>query len=278
MNPPFLIMRVAVIGPICEDINIIDGKERHQLGSPVYYIGEALTNLGVDTVLIASGNANYDELKSEIIRIPAETIQFVNEYIDVNTRKQRAVVPDNIISLENFPEVLNDIDYVVLAPLFHNNFSPDLIERLNKPIGLIAQGMIRYLDGDKIIWKHPENILNILEYVDDLIVDVDEFKFIFGDENFRKYKLKNLIVTNGDKGSKIYTKDEVIEIPAFKANVVDTTGAGDSYFAGFLACQVSPEERGKFASMTAVLCIENYGCFKASYKDVQSRIGKNIKA
>jgi len=41
-------------------------------------------------------------------------------------------------------------------------------------------------------------------------------------------------VTQGAKGALVVTADEVIEVPAFDIEVVDTTGCGDAFSAGFL--------------------------------------------
>ena len=41
-------------------------------------------------------------------------------------------------------------------------------------------------------------------------------------------------VTQGAKGALVVTVDEVIEVPAFQVEVVDTTGCGDAFSAGFL--------------------------------------------
>ncbi len=41
-------------------------------------------------------------------------------------------------------------------------------------------------------------------------------------------------VTLGDRGSITWYKNEVIEVPAFKVDVVDTTGAGDVFHGGYI--------------------------------------------
>jgi sugar/nucleoside kinase (ribokinase family) len=41
-------------------------------------------------------------------------------------------------------------------------------------------------------------------------------------------------VTQGARGALVVTADEVIEVPAFAVEVVDTTGCGDAFSAGFL--------------------------------------------
>jgi sugar/nucleoside kinase (ribokinase family) len=41
-------------------------------------------------------------------------------------------------------------------------------------------------------------------------------------------------VTQGSKGALVVTADETIEVPAYVVDVIDTTGCGDAFSAGFL--------------------------------------------
>jgi sugar/nucleoside kinase (ribokinase family) len=41
-------------------------------------------------------------------------------------------------------------------------------------------------------------------------------------------------VTQGAKGALVVTADEAVEVPAYAVEVVDTTGCGDAFSAGFL--------------------------------------------
>ena len=71
------------------------------------------------------------------------------------------------------------------------------------------------------------------------------------------------IITLAEKGSLILNKDKVIEVSAKKVNkVVDTTGAGDQYAAGFLyglAKEKSLAECGRLGSIAAAEVISHYG-------------------
>ncbi len=45
--------------------------------------------------------------------------------------------------------------------------------------------------------------------------------------------LKNIIVTMGSRGSMWLTKDELVVVPPYKVEAVDTTGAGDAFIGCF---------------------------------------------
>ena len=73
-----------------------------------------------------------------------------------------------------------------------------------------------------------------------------------------------VIVTLGEKGSEIRRKGKpTLKIPAAKAErVVDPTGAGDAYRAGFVSGLVrgfSLESCGRMGSIAAVYAVEHYG-------------------
>ena len=82
-------------------------------------------------------------------------------------------------------------------------------------------------------------------------------------------------VTLGADGALVCTKEGSILVPGFKADMVDTTGAGDSFWGGFLKClldsgkkpeEVSIEEAAEFAkygNAVASLCVEKRGAIPA---------------
>ncbi len=70
------------------------------------------------------------------------------------------------------------------------------------------------------------------------------------------------IVTLGEKGAVLATKEKSFRVPAFVTKVKDLTGAGDSYSAGFLAEYLrskDPYQSALFAAATASLVIEASG-------------------
>jgi len=74
---------------------------------------------------------------------------------------------------------------------------------------------------------------------------------------------KIIVKTCGANGSEIYSNEDKIKIDAIATDVVDPTGAGDSYRAGFLSRFLngeSLEASAKFASSVSSFIIEHQGC------------------
>ena len=46
----------------------------------------------------------------------------------------------------------------------------------------------------------------------------------------RKKQGKIVVLKNGEAGCRIYTKDEILDVPSFQVEEVDPTGAGDTFF------------------------------------------------
>jgi adenosine kinase len=76
-------------------------------------------------------------------------------------------------------------------------------------------------------------------------------------------KVEIVIMTLGEKGSHIYTRNNILEVkPVIPKKVIDPTGAGDAYRAGFVSALLEGkglEECGKLASWVASKAIEYYG-------------------
>ena len=79
-------------------------------------------------------------------------------------------------------------------------------------------------------------------HLDYLLVNDDDALLISGqqtlDEAFvwmNARGLKHAAITVGAKGAIFYSADQKLAVPAFKVTVVDTTGCGDAFSAGFIA-------------------------------------------
>lgn len=102
--------------------------------------------------------------------------------------------------------------------------------------------------------------------------------------------IRCVTVTRGNEGTLVATREGTAQVPAFSARTVDTTGAGDSFWGGFLTCvsesgrpvdQLTLEDFQKFArfgNAVASLCVEKRGAMPAmpSRAEVAERLSRCV--
>ncbi len=79
---------------------------------------------------------------------------------------------------------------------------------------------------------------------------------------FLMHGIKTVILKLGQEGCIVATKKTRTRLPALKANVVDTTGAGDAFLAGFCTAYLANEsvvDCCKFGSAVSAVVIEAVG-------------------
>ena len=120
--------------------------------------------------------------------------------------------------------------------------------------------------------------------VDVLFANSDEITSLFETDDFDaavaaiRGRCSIAAVTRGEKGSVIVTRDQIHQIEAVPVEkVVDTTGAGDQYAAGFLfglAKGLSLPHAGRLGSLCASEVISHYGPRpQVSLKDLAAKAG-----
>lgn len=73
---------------------------------------------------------------------------------------------------------------------------------------------------------------------------------------------KLVVLKNGEAGSRVYYKDQVIDVPTFKVTEIDPTGAGDTFCGAFLTALIegkSLEECARFANAAGAMSVRKKG-------------------
>ena len=118
--------------------------------------------------------------------------------------------------------------------------------------------------------RHKSEFKKLVDdHIDILFANEDEIVCLYEAKNFDEAKFAVqkachlAVLTRGSKGSVIVSENEIIEINAQNINsVVDTTGAGDAYAAGFLhgiANNFDLKISGKLGAKFAAEVISYYG-------------------
>jgi fructokinase len=132
------------------------------------------------------------------------------------------------------------------------------------------------------LWDSEENAVESikigLSYADILKLSEEEAELLTGEKDplnackkLNEYDIKVILVTLGDKGSFYYHKNCYGYVNGRKTKVIDTTGAGDTFFGSAVHQIIKKgipiedlkksdfEEILHFSNIAASLCIENYG-------------------
>lgn len=123
------------------------------------------------------------------------------------------------------------------------------------------------------VWDTHGRWMKLLEpclpYVDIFLPSIEEAKRLTNKDRpeeiakeFISYGIKKVALKMSDKGCYIRSENEEHFIPPYKVKVVDTTGAGDCFVAGFLAGEIwgwDLEKCGKFANVLGAQCVQSIG-------------------
>ena len=140
----------------------------------------------------------------------------------------------------------------------------------------------------------PDIVKKIVSYSHIVKASDEDCRRLFGIDRGEEEKIAKLliewgaavgIITCGDRGAIVLTKDDVFKVPGFPGKIVDHTGGGDSFVAGFLVEYLRSRNVQKslmFASATAVLVIGKTGGVTVSrmpaLKEVYRKISEYEKS
>ena len=149
-----------------------------------------------------------------------------------------------------------------LDPDFWNGFLKNKKDSLCKIMWEIA--------ADAAQKENLETVRDIAGQLHAFSINMTEAKSLFGTsdreqiiEELRSWELELIFLRQGAKGAVMITADEVVEVPSQPdVQVVDTTGGGNSSTGAVLCGLVegrSPEICGRMGSISAAMCISQYG-------------------
>lgn len=281
---------ICCIGHITKDKIVTPNRIVYMAGGTSYYFAYAINQLPKDVSfsLITAMDPTEKEpvekmLKAGIdvtLNTSRNTVFFENTYGEnQNERKQRVLAKADPFSIRQLKDVEAKIFH--LGSLLNDDFSPEVVAYLAAKghVSIDVQGYLREVRDEKVYpidWKDKLTVLKNTYY---LKVNETEMKTITGLENPREaaklihsWGVKEVIITLGSEGSLIYLDDQFYEIPAYPPHeVVDATGCGDTYSAGYLYKRLqgaSPQEAGQFAAAMCTIKLEHNGPFNRWIEDV----------
>ena len=279
---------ICCIGHITSDKIVTPQAVNYLSGGTAYYFSCALSKLDLSYLLITSlapAEMHYVEaLRAKGIRIKVQpgsgTVFFENIYGEnPDDRTQNVLQTADTFTIDQLDNV--DANVFHLGPLLADDITLEFIRELSAKgrISLDVQGYLRKVINQKVYpvdWPEKQQAL---QYVSILKADVAELLALTGcpfvpdgAKQVADWGVEEIIITNGSKGSVIYSQSTVYNIPAYPPPViVDATGCGDTYMAGYLYRRTkgdSIQQSGEFAAAMAGLKTAANGAFEGTEDEV----------
>ena len=279
---------ICTIGHLSLDKVVTPQSVTYMPGGTSFYFSKALVHspirYGLITALAPQEHTIVDQLRAEGVTVYAQpsshTVHFENIYgTDQNHRDQHVLEKADPFSIAQLPDIKANVFH--LGPLLDDDIPVDLLERLARRslISLDVQGYLRHVVDQDVVYHDWADKRAMLPKVHFLKANEFEMEVLTGltdaHEGARYLAdlgVREVIITLGSEGSLVLTQGTFYEIPAFMPGaVVDATGCGDTYMAGYLSKRVkgaSVEEAGEFGAAMATLKIGSFGPFSGHYSRV----------
>jgi len=231
-----------------------------RLGAKVGFIGTAGNDESAEIKLRSMIDAGID--LSRLVRRPYPDDQVIIVHVHSETGER---VFSGVGNIQRQPLRIDELDkdYITSVKYLHlDGFHYE--SALQSAKWMREAGKKVVLDGHKTSGSVGQHIRNLLEYVDVLISGFGFAKGLTGISDIREAGKRILdmgpnifVQTEGEDGSWTITADKAFHTPAFKVDVIDTTGAGDVFHGAYIVGLLKGWNLQKVAIFsTAVSAIE----------------------
>jgi sugar/nucleoside kinase (ribokinase family) len=294
-------MSLLIVGTVAFDqIETPFGKTDRILGGAATYIGLAARYFTRDVRLVSVVGGDFPESTLQMLRdrhIDTEGIEVVpggksffwsgRYHRDMNCRD---TLTTELNVLAGFDPVLPppylDSRYVMLG-----NLTPGIQKKVLDQLGdrpeLVCMDTMNF-------WMDTawDDLLEVIRRVDVLTINEEEARQLSGEYSLAKAARKvlgmgprYLIVKKGEHGAMLFSDSQVFVVPAMPLEeVVDPTGAGDTFAGGFMGYVASRGDASfetlkkglVYGSVVASFCVERFGTDRLldlSDDDINERLG-----
>jgi len=181
----------------------------------------------------------------------------------------------------NIPDNYILSDYVFLA-----NIDPQLqefvLEKIKKPKLIASDTMSHWIIEKK------KALIKLLKKIDIFFLNETEARLFSGENNLYKaaksilkFGPKNVIIKKGENGALLFSTNSIFSVPAFLLeNVIDPTGAGDTFAGGVIGYLSSSKDKDLkkailYGTVLASFAVEDFSInrlINIKFFDIQKRL------
>jgi len=266
-------MSLAVFGSVgLDDISTPTGAVEGVVGGSAVYFSLA-ASLFTDVRLAANVGGDFPESAWSTLRARGTDLRGLQLFADRQTFRWSGRYVGDMNEAQTLNTELNVLIEEPLVPesykdsrfLFLANMSPDtqltILEQFPHAVAF-ADTMNLWIDTSR------ENLERLMSLVYGMVLNDGEARMLTGEHNLLKAgaKLQQMgpdviVIKKGEHGSFLFTPDGRFGLPAYPVeNVVDPTGAGDSFAGGMMGALAESDS----FSMEALRSAMAYGTVCAS--------------
>lgn len=276
--------KVVVVGSINVDM-VFTSKIRPKAGETVlgdaFYINPggkganqavAAAKLGAESVMVGCiGNDQNGDFAINNFKKQHVNTEFVDVIDGALTGVANIIVAENDNSIIVISGANNEVNELMIDKYKDVILSADIVlMQLEIPLKTVEYTLELCKKNNVRVMLNPAPAVELskamIENATYITPNEHELKIILGkncntEEEIKKYPNK-LIVTLGSKGVKYFDGKEIRLIPSYKVEVVDTTGAGDTFCGALAAALVEGKKLDKsieFANKAASYSITKLG-------------------
>lgn len=279
---------ICCIGHLTHDKIVTPRHTVHMAGGTSFYFSHAIKHMPVQYHLVTALAKEDHYFVDDLIQAGIDTtvlsskhtVYFENIYPDQSDYREQKVlsIADPFLAAD-----MMDLQASVfhLGPLLANDMSVELIRSLSTKgkISLDVQGFLRKVINQEVMATDWVNKKEVLPYIHILKANETEAEKLTGLSNHYDAAksladdgIQEVIITLGSKGSLIYAEGNFYEVPAIQPTaVVDATGCGDTYMAGYLYKRFQKAnyyDAGLFGAAMASIKIAASGPFNGTEKAI----------
>jgi len=282
-------MSLLVVGSVAFDsVKTATGSRKDALGGSALYFSSAASYFTKVNLVAVVGEdfseANKKTLTTRCVDISGletakgKTFRWEGIY-DTQNLNSRETIDTQLNVFANFAPSLEE-NNIAHPLLFLANIDPVLqyqvLNQMNPRPKIVALDTMDYWIND-----HRGNLENIVENVDVLFMDEKEIKSFTSKSTIfaaaqavRDMGPRIVLVKRGEYGVVMFNEGDIFYVPAFPVeNVVDPTGAGDSFAGGFMGYLSSTNDFSPGSLRRATVVASVMGSFAVEGFSTE-RVGK----
>lgn len=274
-------MKLLVVGSVALDtIESPAGRVEEALGGSAAFFATAASFFAPVSLVAVVGD-DLDEERIDLLRrrnidlaglhrVPGRTFRWAGRYSDDFLRRETLFTELGVFShfRPAIPEAYRDAELVFLG-----NIDPELqaevLGQVKNPALVAADTMNFWIAGK------PQELARVLARIHVLVINDEEARQLAREHNLvravariRELGPRTVIVKRGDSGALMLSDDAPFVVPALPLHdVVDPTGAGDSFAGGFMGELARARQSGGGAMRRAAVagaalgsfCVEGFG-------------------